>query len=515
MVLTLFQNCTDWVKKIIFQRKNLSLRFIYTILDCIISMKTILNPVSKIQDTDNVLVISDRNQWDWAKKFLSKSELAYVQAAAARGAHHISLPIEGRLVVVDFLPAKNDPNAQLEVIRKAAAKRVLGLRELKVEKFAVLSGVNTAQTYAYLEGLVLGNYQYLQLFGITTKKDKSCIQSIDIPKTTLSEEVLAQLDTVLDAVCTARDWVNAPLSHFNSVTLANAIKTLMQDLPVSVEILDKAAIEALGMGGLLSVNKASKIPPTFTIAEYKPANAKNSKPIVLVGKGLVFDSGGLSIKPTKDSMDHMKCDMGGGAVVACTLYAAAKNKLPLHIISLVPSTDNLIDANAYVNGDVITISNGATVEILNTDAEGRLILADALHYAKRFNPELVIDFATLTGAAAAAIGQVGCVMMGTASEEVKAKAKTSGYATHERSVEFPLWDEYGDMIRSEIADIKNTGSNLAGACTAGKFLEFFTDYPWMHFDIAAPAFFAKEDGYLVKGGSGWGIRFMYDFLKNY
>jgi leucyl aminopeptidase len=228
MVLTLFQNCTDWVKKIIFQRKNLSLRFIYTILDCIISMKTILNPVSKIQDTDNVLVISDRNQWDWAKKFLSKSELAYVQAAAARGAHHISLPIEGRLVVVDFLPAKNDPNAQLEVIRKAAAKRVLGLRELKVEKFAVLSGVSTAQTYAYLEGLVLGNYQYLQLFGITTKKDKSCIQSIDIPKTTLSEEVLAQLDTVLDAVCTARDWVNAPLSHFNSVTLANSIKPLLK-----------------------------------------------------------------------------------------------------------------------------------------------------------------------------------------------------------------------------------------------------------------------------------------------
>jgi leucyl aminopeptidase len=184
-------------------------------------------------------------------------------------------------------------------------------------------------------------------------------------------------------------------------------------------VFNKAKITSLKMGGLLSVNLGSMEPPTFSIMEYKPRNAKNKQPVILVGKGVVYDTGGLSLKPTPNSMDMMKCDMAGSAAVAGTMYAIAKAKLPVHVIGLVPATDNRPGENAYVPGDVITMYNGLTVEMLNADAEGRMILADALAYAQKYNPKLVIDLATLTGAAVAAIGTSGIVAMGTADESTK------------------------------------------------------------------------------------------------
>jgi leucyl aminopeptidase len=264
----------------------------------------------------------------------------------------------------------------------------------------------------------------------------------------------------------------------------------------------------------LSVNQGSIDPPTFTIMEYKGRGAKNKKPIVLVGKGVVYDTGGLSLKPTPNSMDLMKCDMAGGACVGATLYAIAKAKLPVHVIGLVPATDNRPGENAFAPGDIITMMSGHTVEMLNSDAEGRMILADALHYAKRYSPELVCEFSTLTGAAAAAIGPLGIVAMGNADEKTKAKLKKSGDQVHERIAEFPIWDEYDDMIKSEIADMKNVGGPYAGAITAGKFLLKYTDYPYMHFDIAGPAFITTKDSYKIRGGTGVGVRLMFDFLKN-
>jgi leucyl aminopeptidase len=187
----------------------------------------------------------------------------------------------------------------------------------------------------------------------------------------------------------------------------------------TVEVFNRKKIEALRMGGLLAVNKGSIDPPTFNILEWKPENALNEKPVVLVGKGVVFDTGGLSLKPTAKSMDYMKCDMAGGAVVAATLYAVAKNKLPLHVVGLVPATDNRPDGNAYVPGDVITMFDGTTVEIKNTDAEGRLLLADALSYAKKYNPGLVIDVATLTGSAEIISGSQALVAMGNSPENLQ------------------------------------------------------------------------------------------------
>jgi len=184
------------------------------------------------------------------------------------------------------------------------------------------------------------------------------------------------------------------------------------------------------------------------------------------------------------------------------------------VVGLIPATDNRPGENAYVPGDVITLHNGKTVEVLNTDAEGRLVLGDALSYAQKYKPELVIDLATLTGAAVAAIGTFGIVSMGTATLAEKHNLQKSGEKVYERLAEMPFWDEYAELIKSDIADIKNIGGPHGGAITAGKFLEHFTDYPWMHLDIAGPAFLTVKDGYRGKGGTGVGVRLLYDFIKN-
>ena len=196
------------------------------------------------------------------------------------------------------------------------------------------------------------------------------------------------------------------------------------------------------------------------------------------------------------------------------LYAVAKLKLPVHVVGLIPATDNRPGGNALAPGDILTMYDGTTVEVLNSDAEGRLILGDALSYAKKYKPQLVMDFATLTGAAARAIGQYGTVFMGNADEATKKQLTDSGNTTYERLVEFPMWDEYGDMLKSDRADLKNVSAGpVGGAITAGKFLERFTDYPWLHFDIAGPAFLSGSDSYRGKNATGVGIRLIFDFLK--
>jgi len=269
------------------------------------------------------------------------------------------------------------------------------------------------------------------------------------------------------------------------------------------------------MGGLIAVNKGSIDPPTFTIVEYKPEKPVNKKPIVLVGKGVVYDTGGLSLKPTPGSMDVMKCDMGGAACVVGAVYLAAMQKLKVHVIALVPATDNRPGMNAYAPGDVITMFDGTTVEVLNTDAEGRMILADALAYSNKYKPELVIDAATLTGAALRAIGTKATVIMGNADDKVFDALTKSGDDTHERVVRFPFWEDYGNDIKSTIADLKNLGGPNAGMITAGKFLEHFVKAPYIHMDIAGPAWLDAKEDYKGQGGTGTGVRLLYNFLKKY
>jgi leucyl aminopeptidase len=281
-----------------------------------------------------------------------------------------------------------------------------------------------------------------------------------------------------------------------------------------VEILNKNKIEALKMGGLLAVNKGSEVPPTFTVMEWKPKKPVNKKPFVFVGKGIVFDSGGMNLKPG-DSMSTMKGDMSGAAAVASAIFAIAKAELPVHVIGLMPATDNRPGPNAIVPGDIIKMENGMTVEVLNTDAEGRLILADALSYAKKFNPALVIDLATLTGSAIRAVGKFAIAAMHSKAVKELEILKKSGWETYERLAELPLWDEYAELIKSDLADLKNVGPAEAGAITAGKFLEKFTSYPYIHLDIAGPAFLEKRDSYRGKGGTGVGVRLLFDFIKSH
>lgn len=323
-----------------------------------------------------------------------------------------------------------------------------------------------------------------------------------------------EIYNVCQAVSFSRDLVNEPVSYLTAQQLGEEIKQSAKKYNYKAEVLGKKQIEALKMGGLLAVNKGSFDPPTFSILEWKPKNAKNEKPFIIVGKGVVFDTGGLSLKPTPGSMDLMKSDMGGAAAVIGAMQAIAANKLNIHVIALVPSTDNRPGNKAYAPQDIVTMHDGTKVEVLNTDAEGRMILADALSYAKQFNPQLVIDLATLTGAAHAAIGEYGIVSMGNASSTFKNKLNLSGNKVFERLVEFPFWDEYGELVKSDIADIKNLGGPVGGAITAGKFLEHFTDYDYIHLDIAGPAYISKTDAYRTKGGTGVGVRLLYDFFKS-
>ena len=363
------------------------------------------------------------------------------------------------------------------------------------------------------EGMVLSNYQFIK-HKPTAAKNKNTLQSIIIANTNIKQSHIDELNIVCSATILARDLVNEPVNYLNATDLSNAFKTMGKLSGFKVDVLNRKKIKELKMGGLLAVNAGSVDEPTFSVMEYKPNKPKNKKPYILIGKGVVYDTGGLSLKPTLASMDLMKCDMAGAAAVGCAMYAIAKAKLNIHVIALVPATDNRPGFNAFAPGDIITMMDGSTVEMLNSDAEGRMILADALHYAKRFNPELVIDIATLTGAAMAAIGTFGMVGMGNISNNQKNKLHQSGINVYERIAEFPFWDEYDELMKSDIADQKNIGGALGGSITAGKFLAKFTNFPYYHLDIAGPAFLSSKDSYRGKGGTGYGVRFFFDFFKN-
>ena len=446
--------------------------------------------------------------------FFSDAEKKFIREQFRDKKNLVTVNQYKRLCFVYKLEKKSSPYLTLEACRKNGESISSGLNRQKNTSVTLVdeSGLKGA-ALALLEGMMLGNYQFIK-YKNAGKTGKNTLTSIRVKSKLTNGVALRNISSVCDAVYHARDLVNEPQNALSATQLAASFVKMGREAGFKTEVFRKARIKALKMGGLLAVNQGSVEPPTFTVMEWKPRNAKNKKPFVLVGKGVVYDTGGLSLKPTSNSMDYMKCDMGGAAAVGAALYAVAKAKLPVHVIALVPSTDNRPSANAYAPGDVITMMSGQTVEVLNTDAEGRMILADALHYAKRFKPGLVMDFATLTGAASAAVGPYGMVCMGTADEKIKNKMKESGDNVYERLAEFPFWEEYDELIKSELAEMKNIGGPVAGAITAGKFLQRFVDYPWMHFDIAGPAYLHSASSYRGKGGTGYGVRFLFDYFQN-
>lgn len=444
---------------------------------------------------------------------LSKEELDYIKKQFKAENNSAVINRANGTIVVEKKANKKEEYLNLEEARKQAFNTSNALNSVK-ETAVTLSDLtgSTAYTLAYIEGFALSNYQFLKYFE-DAKKRAYTLKDLYVLDDKISKANIDELVSVVSNVYEARTLVNEPLSYLTAEELSKEIKRISKKAGFTLKVLNKKEIEKLGMGGLLAVNLGTPNPPTFNIMEWKPAKATNKKPIVLVGKGVVYDTGGLSLKPTKGSMDSMKADMGGAAAVIGAMAAIAENKLPVHVVGLVPATENRPDGLAYAPGDVIKMMSGLTVEVLNTDAEGRMILADALHYAKRYKPELVVDLATLTGAAAVAIGANGVVAMGNADDKEFESLSDSSYEVFERIARFPFWDDYSEMLNSDIADMKNIGGREAGAITAGKFLERFTDYPYIHLDIAGPAFLDFPSSYRLKGGSGVGVRLLYNFIK--
>lgn len=364
-----------------------------------------------------------------------------------------------------------------------------------------------------LEGILLSSYKFSK-YKKPEKKEKFQLQQLNIICEGIKQKQLNELINVTKGVFYARDLVNEPPNELNAVELSKAVEKIGKEAGFKVNVLNKKQIESLKMGGLLAVNKGSVDPPTFSILEWKPENAKNKKPFIVTGKGIVYDTGGLSLKATPNSMDTMKSDMAGAAAVIGLFYALAKNDVPVNIIGLIPATDNRPSGNAYAPGDIIKMYNKLHVEITNSDAEGRMILADALSYGDQYNPALTITIATLTGAARNILGELGIIGMGNTNKKMMKKMIESGDKVHERVVELPFWDDYKDMIKSDIADLKNSGGKGAGAITAGKFLEHFTKSPFLHLDIAGPAFTTSSSSYRGKGGTGLGVRLLYEFFTS-
>lgn len=470
-------------------------------------MKTIIKKKQAFSDQDNLILFCDKKS-NLSSFNLSKSEIVFIKKQWGDKKEIVAINQYTRLIFVVTPKQEKNANKYFESLRLLGDQLQASLKNEVAVMIIDVKG-KQKELLAITEGIALSNYTFTKH---KTDPKAHKLKSIYLEKKIVTKD-LEELQNIVNAVYFTRDLINEPFSHLTAKDLAEAAVKSGKANGFKTTVFNKKKIESLKMGGLLAVNKGSIDEPTFTIMEWKPKNPKNKKPIVLIGKGIVYDTGGLSLKPTANSMDLMKTDMGGAGTVIGAMQAVAANNLPVHVIALTPATDNRPSGNAYAPGDVITMHDGTTVEVLNTDAEGRLVLADALSFAKKYKPELVIDLATLTGSAVAAIGHYGIVSMHEGAEKEHARLKETGSYTHERLAEMPFWSDYDELIKSDIADIKNLGGPHAGAITAGKFLAHFADYPWIHLDIAGPSYTKAKYGYRGKGATGMGVRLLYQFIK--
>lgn len=369
---------------------------------------------------------------------------------------------------------------------------------------------------AFAEGLELGGYRFLRYrTGLTAAQTFAVTDAVLVVRPENAAAVqtgIADGQAISRGVNFARNLVNEPGSVVTPARLGEEAQALGSRLGLKVTVLDKPALIAQGFGGILAVGQGSANEPRFIVMEYGQPGA-GTPTICLVGKGITFDSGGLSIKPA-DGMEKMKNDMAGSAAVFGLMQTVAELNLPLHVVGLIASAENMPSSTAYRPGDILTTLSGKTVEVLNTDAEGRIVLSDALFYAQRYHPQAIIELSTLTGAMVIALGSQTTGVMGTNEALVEA-IRSAGEATQERVWPLPLWPEYFDMIKSEVADIKNIGGRPAGSITAGAFLASFTgDYPFAHLDIAGTAFLDKASKpYETAGATGVGVRLLTEYLR--
>lgn len=365
---------------------------------------------------------------------------------------------------------------------------------------------------SFLEGLSLGNYSFDKY-----KKEKSKTRNlsvfIHVQNNKLLRSAILKHKVLIEGILFTKDLQNEPASSLRPFELADRIKSTLSNAGLKVTVFDEKEIKKRNMGGLLAVGQGSNSKPRFIIIEYKPETKnRTSKKIALVGKGVTFDTGGYCIKPWQ-GMAEMKADMSGAAVVAGTLLTASKMRLPFEVIGIIPAAENMINGEAMRPGDIIRTASGKTIEVGHTDAEGRMILADALDYASKQKPDVIIDFATLTGACVVALG-LNVAGLFTKNENLAEVLYKTGQKTYDRLWRLPMWDDYHKANESKVADLNNDGGRWGGAVTAAKFLENFVDkkIPWAHIDIAGPAVANDLTNYNKNYMTGFGVRLMFEYL---
>jgi leucyl aminopeptidase len=407
------------------------------------------------------------------------------------------------------LGKKEDISA--EKVRQAGGKSGVSLRDAGMKKIAVSTRVLSSHKISpadFIEGCLLGLYRFQKYL---QKKNRTSIENIAILSKT-SKELLNTLlwtESLTSSVNFARDLVNTPANDMTPSHLADTALSL-KNTNLTVQILGQKDAAKLGMRSYLSVAQGSQQPPKFIILDYR---GSKGRPVVLIGKSITFDSGGISLKPA-DGMEKMKYDMAGGAAVLGVMKAVSALQLPVHVIGILPATENLPGGSASRPGDVVRAINGKTIEIISTDAEGRMTLIDAIGYATRYKPRAVIDIATLTGACSIAFGSSAIAMMGNSRDLLDA-LRRAGEKTYERVWEMPLFQESKENLKSDIADLKNTGGKSGSLLSSAYFLsEFAGKTPWVHLDIAGTAWAEKERPYIPKGASGIGVRLLVTLLKD-
>jgi leucyl aminopeptidase len=418
----------------------------------------------------------------------------------------------------------------LQAVREAAAAAARKARGLGVSSFSSIvhgGGVGgfplEEAAQAVVEGTILGLYRYQELKSKEPERaDPERFTLVEFDETkVLAVETGAQVGQIVaEATSLARDLVNRPSNYATPSDLADlALEIASQFDMMRCQILDEGDAAELKMGSFLGVAQGSDEPAAFIIMEHNPGREELDT-VVLVGKGITFDTGGISLKPI-EKMDRMRGDKAGAAAVLATMLAVGQLDLPLHVVGLVPATENMPGGRAYKPGDVLTAMNGKTIEIISTDAEGRLILADALAYASRFEPKAVVDLATLTGACVTALGEAVAAGVFCADDDLLARLQAASGSSGERIWHMPLYDEYLDKIQSLTADLANSGGRRGGVGTSAVFLKQFVEgYPWAHVDIAPMAFeerpgTPKRPAHLQKGGTGFGVRLLVQFLREW
>jgi leucyl aminopeptidase len=405
-----------------------------------------------------------------------------------------------------------------EIARIVSAKAALKVREMEISEFSILpySNLDEGLIEAISEGIALSLYSFNR-YKTNDSGEESKVKQVTILINTDKNKIQPIIDRtglLVNAVNLARDLSNLPPNDCSPSQLASIAVSVGTEYGLKTRIVERYEMESLGLNGIVSVGKGSQNPPKLIILEYH-GSTDDRKPYLLVGKGVTFDTGGISLKD-HDKMDEMKFDKSGGCNVVAIMKAVASLKLPINVVGIIPSVENMPSSTSYRPGDIIRMYNGKTVEVLNTDAEGRLILADALSFGiASYNPKAVIDLATLTGACIIALGTNVAAVMGTNKKFIDELHQVSD-RTGEKIWELPLYEEFNEQIKSSIADIKNIGGRPGGAITAAAFLSNFTHgIPWIHIDIAGTAWTQEgtfERSYNPKGATGFGIRTLVKLL---